>query len=157
MVTTFLSSIRYLCVQMTKIKKHKLFLEDEIEGEVYGISSGFSDYRLAWEMNAAFSIQLEKQENPLFLEDKRSKNQVPFFYYQFTNDEDFVRFTLIKNKQNNSLVKPEKALMDYFLVIQENYILTPEDIIRQLRAINGVVAVFEFESNEFDFIAYLEN
>jgi len=141
---------------MTKIKKHKLLFEDEIEGEVYGVSSGFSDYRLAWEMNAAFSIQFEKKEKPLFLEDKKSKKQVPFFFYQYANEEDFVQFTLIKNKQNNSLIKYDNALMDYFLVIQENYILTPEEIIRQLRSINGVVAVFEFNCNEFDFITYLE-
>lgn len=142
---------------MTKIKKHKLVFDDEIDGEVYGISTAFSDYRLAWEMNAAFEIQLEKRENPLFLEDKKSKIEVPFYLYQHTSEDEFVRFTLIKNKQNNAFVKPDKSVMDYFLVIQENYVLTPAEIIRQLRGINGVVAVFEFESDEFDFIPFLDN
>lgn len=46
---------------MTKIKKHQLIFENELDIEVFGISSASIDYRLAWELNSKLFIQFEKK------------------------------------------------------------------------------------------------
>ena len=44
---------------MSKQKKYTLTFDDEIDFDVFGISSPFADYRLAWELNGIMKIQLE--------------------------------------------------------------------------------------------------
>jgi hypothetical protein len=46
-------------------------------------------------------------------------------------------------------------MIDYFLVLKENFSHKPETLIEQLRAINGIVAAFSFNSDEFDILDYL--
>jgi hypothetical protein len=46
-------------------------------------------------------------------------------------------------------------MIDYFLVLKENYSHEPATLIEQLRTINGIVAVFSFNSQEFDILDYL--
>ena len=58
---------------MTKTKKHQLIFENDTDIEVFGISSAYIDYRLAWELNLKLSIQLEKQSEKLEIEDKKTK------------------------------------------------------------------------------------
>ena len=49
----------------------------------------------------------------------------------------------------------DRPMIDYFLVLRENFSHQPETLIEQLRAINGIVAVFSFNSDEFDILDYL--
>jgi len=64
---------------------------------------------------------------------------------------------LVKNSQEGSTLFSDSEKLDFFLVLRENYIHSADDLIRDLRMINGIVAVFSFSSNEFEFSEYLND
>ena len=57
---------------------------------------------------------------------------------------------LIKNKQEQHHLYSDRPMIDFFLVLKENFSHQPNELIEKLRNINGVVAVFEFNHQEFD-------
>jgi hypothetical protein len=142
---------------MTKTKKHQLIFEYDTDIEVFGISSAYIDYRLAWELNSKLSIQLEKQNEKLVIEDKKTKQAYSFFLYYFFDEENLTKYYLIRNKQDNRLLVNEKQFVDYFLCIQDNNSFTEEKLLSEMRNMNGIVAVFPLESDEFEFIEYLND
>ena len=142
---------------MTKTKKHQLIFEYDTDIEVFGISSAYIDYRLAWELNSKLSIQLEKQNEKLVIEDKKTKQAYSFFLYYFFDEENLTKYYLIRNKQDNRLLVNEKQFIDYFLCIQDNNSFTEEKLLSEMRNMNGIVAVFPLESDEFEFIEYLND
>lgn len=140
---------------MSKIKKYTLSFEDQVDFDVYGVSSPFADYRLAWELNAIMSIQLIKSVELILITDKKSKKVNEFYHYNFIDDENFTKIYLIKNRQNNQLLISDKDMIDYFLIVKNNFTVDLNSFINDLRKINGIVAVFKLESEKFDFIDYL--
>jgi hypothetical protein len=140
---------------MGKVKKYDLTLDDEQPFEVYGISSAFADYRLTWELNQMLGIHLEKEQQSFELYLPKLKINHPFSYFTFEDQELLTRFFLIKNKQEQQLLQADRPMIDYFLVLKENYSHEPATLIEQLRTINGIVAVFSFNSQEFDILDYL--
>jgi hypothetical protein len=46
-------------------------------------------------------------------------------------------------------------MIDFFLVLRENYSMKKEELMQKLRQINGLVAVFDFPPDEFELIEYL--
>jgi hypothetical protein len=140
---------------MTKTKKHQLIFENDTDIEVFGISSAYIDYRLAWELNLKLSIQLEKQSEKLEIEDKKTKEINSFFLYYFYDKENLTKYYLIRNKQENKFIVGEKQFIDYFLCIRDNNSFEDETLLSEMRNMNGVVAVFPLESDEFEFADYL--
>ena len=140
---------------MTKTKKHQLIFEYDTYIEVFGISSAYIDYRLAWELNSKLSIKLEKQSERLLIEDKKTKQINSFFLYYFFDEENLTKYYLIRNKQENKLLVNEKQFIDYFLCIRDNNSFDEETLLSEMRNMNGVVAVFPLESEDFDFTDYL--
>jgi len=136
---------------MTKTKKHHLIIEDDTEMEVFGISSAYIDYRLAWELNKSLSIQLEKQSEKLAIEDKKTKFINSFFLYYFFDEENLTKYYLVRNKQDNKLLVNNKQFVDYFLCIYDNNSFTEEKLLAEMRNMNGIVAVFPLDGEEFDF------
>jgi hypothetical protein len=140
---------------MTKTKKHQLVFEYDTDIEVFGISSAYIDYRLAWELNSKLSIQLEKQSEKLSIEDKKTKLTNSFFLYYFFDEENLTKYYLIRNKQENKLLVSDKQFVDYFLCIRDNNSFDEETLLSEMRNMNGVVAVFPLASADFDFTDYL--
>jgi hypothetical protein len=140
---------------MAKVKKYELILEDETTLEVYGVSSAFADYRLAWEFNQCLNVNLTKSNEVFEVRPNKAKELIPFRYFSFFDEECLTRFYLIKNKQENGVFHVERPMIDYFLVLRENYSFEKEILIQKLRKINGIVAVFDFPPDEFELIEYL--
>jgi hypothetical protein len=46
-------------------------------------------------------------------------------------------------------------MIDYFLILKENNSHSTNELQAKLRSINGVVAIFEFNHEEFELIDYL--
>lgn len=141
---------------MTKTKKHQLIFEYDTDIEVFGISSAYIDYRLAWELNSKLSIQLEKQSERLLIEDKKTKQTNSFFLYYFFDEENLTKYYLIRNKQENKLLVGDKQFVDYFLCIRDNNSFDGETLLSEMRNMNGVVAVFPLDSEDFEFIECLD-
>ena len=140
---------------MAKVKKYELILEDEMTLEVIGISSAFADYRLAWELNQCFNINLVKNNDVFEVNPIKSNNTLSFRYFSFLDEEFLTRIYLIKNRQDQGLFQADRPMIDFFLVLRENFSFQREVLIQQLRKINGIVAVFDFPENEFELISYL--
>lgn len=140
---------------MGKVKKYELTLDDEQPFEVYGISSAFADYRLTWELNQTLAIHLEKEQQRFELYLPKLKAQHPFSFFTYQDQDLLTRFFLIKNKQEQQLLQADRPMIDYFLVLKDNYSHQPDTLIEQLRGINGIVAIFSFNSKEFDILDYL--
>ena len=140
---------------MGKVKKYDLTLDDEQPFEVYGISTAFADYRLTWELNQMLGIHLEKEHKRFELFVPKLKAQHAFSYFSFEDQELLTRFFLIKNKQDQQLLQADRPMIDYFLVLKDNFSHKTEVLLEQLRKINGIVAVFSFNYEEFDILDYL--
>jgi hypothetical protein len=140
---------------MGKVKKYDLTLDDEQPFEVYGISTAFADYRLTWELNQMLGIRLEKEQQRFELVMPKLKTQHAFSFFSFEDQELLTRFYLIKNKQDQQLLQADRPMIDYFLVLKDNFSHEASILIEQLRKINGIVAVFSFNYEEFDILDYL--
>ncbi|MFZ9612995.1 MAG: IPExxxVDY family protein [Crocinitomicaceae bacterium] len=140
---------------MAKVKKYELILEDEMTLEVIGISSAFADYRLAWELNQRLNINLIKSNEVFDVRALKSKESLSFRYFSFFDEEYLTRIYLIKNRQEPGMFHSDRPMIDFFLVLRENFSFEKEALIQQLRKINGIVAVFDFPESEFELISYL--
>jgi hypothetical protein len=140
---------------MGKVKKYELTLDDEQPFEVYGISTAFADYRLTWELNQMLAIHLEKEEQRFELFMPKLKAKQAFSYFSYADQELLTRFFLIKNKQEQQLLQADRPMIDYFLVLKDNFSHDAAALLEQLRKINGIVAVFDFNYEEFDILDYL--
>lgn len=139
---------------MKKTKRYELTFEDETDIEVYGISSAYIDYRLAWELNSFMSIQLEKLDNKLEVEDRKTKLMNSFFLYFFSDEENWIKYYLIRNKQENRYLVTSKQFVDYFLVIEDNNSYKQDELLTLLRKVNGIVAAFPIDE-DLEFLEYL--
>ena len=133
---------------MTRVKRIKLELDEEIEFPILGISTALNDYRLAWLLNENLDLSFQKENNVFTLPNKK-KELKSYEYYLHQNEDDLSKFILVKNIQQGSVLFSDSEKLDFFLVLRENYIHPIEELIRDLRMINGIVAIFPFSSSEF--------
>lgn len=141
---------------MTRVKKIKLELDEEREFPILGISTPLGDHRLAWELNTNLDLYFKKAFDPFSLPNKNREIK-SYEYYIHENEDDQSKYLLVKNKQNASVLFTQSEKLDFFLIIREDYINEPEDLISRLRKLNGVVAVFSFTSSDFEFSEYLND
>lgn len=137
---------------MSKPKKYILQLEEEISFEVFGLSTPFPDYRLAWELNDKFDFKFEKTADLTTIFDRKTKKFKKFQSFSFVDGENLTAFYLLKNKQGNQVVSPEHSMMDFFLILKENFLMDSNQLLTKLRNTNGIVAVFKLDVDKFDFI-----
>jgi hypothetical protein len=137
---------------MAKPKKYTLDISEEVDFEVFGISTPFADYRLAWELNDKLAFKLEKSDQTIPIFDRKTKQTKHFQQFSFVDEENLTEIFLVKNKQGNQLVTTEHAVMDFFLILKNNFTLNSSKMLNQLRNTNGIVATFKLESDYFDFI-----
>ena len=141
---------------MTRVKRIKLELDEEMEFPILGISTALNDYRLAWQLNENLDLSFQKENNVFTLPNKQ-KELKSYEYYLHQNEDDLSKYFLVKNSQQVSVLFSDSEKLDFFLILRENYIHPIEDLIRDLRMINGIVAIFPFSSSEFEFSEYLND
>jgi hypothetical protein len=100
-------------------------------------------------------IHLEKEQQRFELFMPKLKAQHAFSYFSYEDQELLTRFFLIKNKQDQQLLQADRPMIDYFLVLKDNFSHESAVLLEQLRKINGIVAVFDFNYEEFDILDYL--
>jgi hypothetical protein len=120
------------------MRRTKLVIDHELEGSVIGIVSTLKDYKLAWNINQVFKIDLILQP-PLQIEFvKRSDLAIANYLYQ----TEFQSFRLVKNRGsdiNSGYLIPELVNFDFFLMITgEQEILPNEMAMEKLHTIKGI-------------------
>ena len=141
---------------MTRVKKLKLELDEVTEFPILGISTALGDHRFAWLLNKHMNLRFHKSFECFAIPNK-NKEIKSYEYYIHENEEDQSKYLLVKNKQNASVLFSQSEKLDFFLIMREDYINDPEDLIMKLRKINGVIAVFPFSSGDFEFSEYLND
>jgi hypothetical protein len=95
----------------------KLTLDFEFEYDFHllGLSCHLSDYRIAWIINQALSIDLERK-NDIELIMGKNKEEVGFFsLYQYDNPEQYITINLISNRCTKGSFCNELKEIDYFV------------------------------------------
>lgn len=149
---------------MAKHKKYDLILDQEFDFDMIGISSHHNDYRLAWSINSELGLSLELSKEPYIVSasKKGGGSQTEFNMYEFHDSENHLDYYLIKNKRSaasnsgidqkkNEGIKfliPEKQSVDFFLFICERGMVDIDEMIKKLRNVSSILAVFAFEPEE---------
>ena len=157
-VTTFLSVCYIVLIcslplnRMGKQKKYTLNIDDELEFEVFGLSTPFADYRIAWDLNDKLEFKFEKSRESLSVFDRKTKQIKKFKQFSFIDEENLTQIHLLKNKQGNQIVTQEHSMMDFFLILRNNFTIETNKLLTQLRNTNGIVAAFKLAGDNFEFI-----
>jgi hypothetical protein len=132
---------------MTK-KSHKLFVEDDFNFFLIGISSHENDYRLSWAINTKLKMALKRTEN-LQIHNSRIKQDQEFSLYQFTDPETLLHYNLIANRCDNGFLLEEMKNIDYVLKIAgdagQNF---PGLLADKLKKIDIITTAFEINPAE---------
>lgn len=126
---------------MTAVKRHRLSLEAHYDFDLIGICSAHADYRLCWEVNRALGTALKKGADLSILK-SNGREHVHSFY---ECEEENASYYLVKNAshQRQPLI-PEKNQIDYFLVIKGDHSVSTAAVVRQLRAVEGVLTALSY-------------
>lgn len=137
---------------MGKTKKYILDIYYEVEFEVFGLSTPFADYRLAWALNEKLDFKFEKSNEQISIFDRKTKQMRSFQRFTYNDEENLTQIFLLKNKQGNQILTADHSMMDFFLIIKNNFTVDTSNLLSQLRNTNGIVAAFKLESESFSFI-----
>lgn len=102
------------------MKKRKLEAEFDYNFLLFGVISALKEYKLAWHLNNAFELQLNKA-NDIAIDFLKSQNLIISNYLYETEHSTF---RLLKNKSadvfedNLAFLIPELKRFDYLILIQ---------------------------------------
>ena len=128
--------------------KFTLEVEPDLDFDLIGICSNHSDYRLTWSLNATLGIDLTKNTDNFQVSGKKGQIVGTFSLYEFIHPETHTEYYLIKNKNNNETLIPEKPQLDYFLVIRENFDLDLDELLARVKMVPSVQTAFSFYPEE---------
>ena len=128
--------------------KHTLKLEDDYNFDLIGLCCHHSDYRLCWALNDYLELELRKSDEPYMVSSKKGQIISSHSFYEWFDEENMINFFLIKNKNKRQYLIPEKAQIDYFLVIQESGIIEIDDFLTRVKDISSILTAFIFDPND---------
>ncbi len=123
--------------------KTVLLTEFEYDFQLIGISSHAKDYRISWELNKIFGIELNKENDVLFATKKGGNAVFSMYFYKNKDEEQDVR--LISNKSNGRFLIPESKASDYFLILYDFNEYESREMLVKIRKINVVLTAFEVD------------
>ena len=120
------------------MRKTKLIVDHELEASIIGLVSILKDYKLAWNLNQVFKIDLIMQ--PALVIEFVNSTDLSIANYLYATD--FQQFRLIKNKSsdsNSGYLIPELVNFDFFIMISGEAEIKPDEpVIERLHAIKGI-------------------
>ncbi|MEX1192261.1 MAG: IPExxxVDY family protein [Brumimicrobium sp.] len=125
--------------------KHTLKLEDDYDFDLIGLCSHHSDYRLCWALNEHLELNLSKAEEPFMVSGKKGEVISSHSFYEWEDEDNLTTYFLIKNKNNSQYLIPEKAQIDYFLVIQEAEVIDIDNFLIRIKEISSILTAFIFD------------
>ncbi len=128
--------------------KYTLDIENDFNFDLFGVCSHEGDYRLCWSINEQMGLNLEKSLEPYMVSGKKGNIVSSHSFYEWHNEEEGVSYYLIKNKNEGKYLIPEKAQIDFFLVITEAGVKDSVDFLKELKNISCVLTAFSFDPDE---------
>lgn len=124
---------------MPKQSKHTLTWDDEIDYDLIGICCHQKDYRLCWAINAHLGFMLSKSDEDFMVSGKKGEILSSHSFYEWFDEVNHLNYYLIKNKASTTYLIPEKAQIDYFLVIQDAGVVELDVLLTQLKEISSIL------------------
>jgi hypothetical protein len=134
---------------MRKVQKINLEFEEEEIMAAIGVSSGYSDYRMAWTLNNVFDWKFEFSPETLCIPVKKSSTQYRFHFHQYKSNEDKFELYLLKNKQEGKSFFEDYPQFDFVLFFRKNISLNPEEVLKELRELDPIIAAYRCSSSDF--------
>ena len=127
--------------------KFKLDIAYDYEFVLLGISCHEKDYRLCWAINNKVGLDLKKTED-LEIKEKSKKEASLYSLYRYEEKNKYRDFYIIANKISDRFLIKEQKSADYFILIKGSIEKSEiETLIKSLREINMILAVFEINPN----------
>ncbi len=139
-------------------KKHTLYLEEEHEFSIIGISTALKEYKLCFHLNKSLNTELKKIEDFHF---GKRKEEYMFFPLFYCSNPSSPNISLIKNKNKNCILFPVFKHIDYLMVCHKT---VPSDLLsdylRRIKSIQNVITAFTLKTDNIRnfsfFLAELE-
>ena len=120
------------------MRKTKLVVDHELDASVIGVVTTLKDYKLAWNINQVFKINLVKQ--PSLQIEFIKGNDLSIVNFLFKTE--FQQFRLIKNRSsdlNSGFLIPELSNFDFFLMLSiADKEMIHEAVLEKLHSIKGM-------------------
>ena len=135
------------------MSKFRLQLNDAYEFLVFGISCHLKDYRVAWHLNRDLQMTFVRKTISLPIT-KGEFEDFPFF--DAHDDAARLRFLLLSNKNEESLLMRSYKQYDFFLLV-EGYIdlFDADEFIDTLHRIEHFQLVSPLDPEKFEKIQYV--
>lgn len=125
--------------------KYTLSIENDFNFDIFGLCSHEGDYRLCWSINEQMGLCLEKSLEPYMVSGKKGEVISSHSFYEWHDEEECVNYYFIKNKNEGKFLIPEKAQIDFFLVIIESGVIDKDEFLNELKNISCVLTAFNFD------------
>lgn len=123
-----------------------LTFEEDYDFSLIGISCHSKDYRLCWELNKLFFIDMIRNAD---LEINKKDKISAFSFYEFIDDANYLEYYLISNRGNSGYIIPEQKYMDFFLMIKGNISDNhTKECIAQINSLSLVLTSFSLDPNK---------
>lgn len=130
---------------MRKASKYTLTIEEDFDFDLIGLCCHQSDYRLCWALNEHLRLKLAKSDEPFMVSSKKGEIVSKHSFYEWVDEENYLEYFLIKNKDGTQFLIPEKAQIDYFLVIKEAGQVEIDDLLTQVKGISAILTAFKYD------------
>lgn len=128
--------------------KYTLNLEDDFNFDLIGLCSHQGDYRVCWSINEQIGLRLKKSIEPFMVSGKKGVIISSHSLYEWEDENENVVYYFIQNKDNGKFLVPEKAQIDFFLVIQEAGVIDVDELLAKLKNIPSILTAFSFDPND---------
>nr|WP_299204758.1 IPExxxVDY family protein [uncultured Brumimicrobium sp.] len=128
--------------------KYTLSLEDDFNYDLIGLCSHQGDYRVCWSINERIGLRLQKSTEPYMVSGKKGAITSSHSLYEWFDEEENVNYYFIQNKNEGKFLVPEKAQIDFFLVIKDAGVVDVESLLGELRKISCILTAFIFDPYE---------
>lgn len=130
---------------MKKVSKYTLTIEEDFDYDLIGLCCHQSDYRLCWALNEQLGLKLAKSEEPFMVSSKKGDVLSKHSFYEWVDEENYLAYFLIKNKDGIQYLIPEKSQIDYFLIIKESGQLEIDNLLTQIKGISAILTAFKYD------------
>lgn len=109
---------------------------------LFGIGCHESSHRICWLLNRQLGLGLGFK-GVLTVPLKKVVSE--YDYYQYTDEELGVVYTLIDNRAENGVLLKEYKQIDFFLKVEDDQQLDAEELRKKISTIPSVLACFQTE------------
>ena len=138
---------------MTKSKKHRLTLHEEIDHALLAIASHEKGYHLAWTLNKEVGMHLVRAGEYRITRKKQNVSQ-SFPLFRWNDQTRMVTYHLVANRSESGILIPKLKNIDFFLHLSP----TPEEtflnkLLQQLVTLPVIITAFQINPADHPLLA----